>query len=254
MNLKGQVALITGAASGLGEATARALNDAGCQLVLLDKDGVRLDRLAEALGALSLSCDITDSKSIDKAICAAVSAYKKLTIAVNCAGISLAQRLVNKDGPVPLLDFQKLLHVNLLGSVMVMQQCAHQMMRQPPQTEDGERGVIINTASVAAFDGQVGQIAYSASKGAIVSMTLPAAREFAPRGVRVMAIAPGVMGTPMVSSFSSEVREGLSASVPFPPRLGLAEEYACLVLSIVQNSYLNGEVIRLDGALRMGRV
>ncbi len=251
LEFKDQVVVITGAGSGMGAATAKVLYQSGCKLALLDLQADKIASLAESLDALPLTCDVSNAESVEATVNKVVAHYGKINACINCAGIANAGRIVNRQGPMPLADFDRVVQVNLIGSFNAMRLCAAQMMSQDPVNEDGERGVIINTASVAAFEGQIGQAAYSASKGGIVSMTLPAAREFAKFGIRVVTIAPGIMDTPMMASMPEEVRASLSASVPFPKRLGYAQEYANLVKSIFENPYLNGSVIRLDGAIRM---
>ena len=254
MEIRGAAAIVTGGASGLGAATARRLAAAGAEVTLLDLD--RQADLGEALakelgaGAKFVAADVTNEEQVTQAVeLAAESA--PLRVAVNCAGIGMATRLVAKDGaPHPLGHFDITIKINLLGTFNVMRLAASQMARAEP-LQDGERGVIVNTASAAAFDGQIGQTAYSASKGGIVGMTLPAARDLSAVGIRVCAIAPGTMDTPMLAGLSEPQRQALAAGIPFPKRLGTPDDFAALAQHIVENSYLNGEVIRLDGALRM---
>ncbi|HZJ91487.1 MAG TPA: 3-hydroxyacyl-CoA dehydrogenase [Thiopseudomonas sp.] len=245
--------VITGGASGLGAATARHLVAQGACVVLLDINQQAVVAQAEQLGerALGIACDICDSEQVQSALDAATAHFGALHGLINCAGIVGGQRILGRKGPHDLDDFSRVLQINVIGSFNMLRLTAQMMVDNPPNTE-GERGVIINTASVAAYDGQLGQAAYASSKGAIVSMTLPAARELASYGIRVMTIAPGVFETPMMAGMTDEVRAGLCADVPFPPRLGKPEEYAALAQHIIENTMLNGEVIRIDGALRMG--
>ncbi|HKM38319.1 MAG TPA: 3-hydroxyacyl-CoA dehydrogenase [Thiopseudomonas sp.] len=245
--------VITGGASGLGAATARHLVAQGAGVVLLDINQHAVVAQAEQLGerALGIACDICDSQQVQHALDAATAHFGALHGLINCAGIVGGQRILGRKGPHDLDDFSRVLQINVIGSFNMLRLTAQMMVDNPPNTE-GERGVIINTASVAAYDGQLGQAAYASSKGAIVSMTLPAARELASYGIRVMTIAPGIFETPMMAGMTDEVRAGLCADVPFPPRLGKPEEYAALAQHIIENTMLNGEVIRIDGALRMG--
>ena len=245
-------AVITGGASGLGFACARAITSAGGQVCLLD---VQEQRGAEAVAELGERChffkaDVTDEASIVAVLANAQAAMGGLNAAINCAGILGAGRVLGKTGPMPLSQFETTIRVNLIGSFNVAKAAAG-LMQHNAAGEDGERGVIINTASVAAFEGQIGQAAYSASKGGVVGMTLPMAREFGRIGVRVMTIAPGIFWTPMVDGMPDEVRASLNASVPFPQRLGQPEEFADTALFILRNRYLNGGTIRLDGAVRL---
>lgn len=245
--------VITGGASGLGAATAEYLVAQGAAVVLLDINQPAVEAAAERLGnkALGLACDICDAEQVQQALDTAVKQFGALHGLINCAGIVGAQRILGRKGPHDLDDFARVLNINVIGSFNVLRLAAQVLANNAPNTQ-GERGVIINTASIAAYDGQLGQAAYAASKGAIVSLTLPAARELAGQGIRVMTIAPGIFETPMMAGMTEEVRASLSAGVPFPPRLGKPEEYAALAQHIIENSMLNGEVIRLDGALRMG--
>ena len=251
MNIANKVAIITGGASGMGAETARHLATLKTKIAILDNNIEAAKQVAEELGGLAVECDISDSVAVEKAINSVIKAFSCIHIAVNCAGIAPAARIVGREGPMPLDDFNRAIQINLVGTFNVMRLVAAQMIAQEAMGDDGERGVIINTASVAAFEGQIGQAAYSASKGGIVALTLPAAREFAKFGIRVMAIAPGVIATPMMATMTDEVAKSLSDSVPFPKRLGKPSEYAHLVQHIIENAYLNGEVIRLDGGLRM---
>jgi NAD(P)-dependent dehydrogenase (short-subunit alcohol dehydrogenase family) len=250
VEVKGTGALVAGGASGLGEATARALVEAGATVTIADLNAEKGESLAAELGASFVEADVTDEAAISTAMEQAASADGGLRISVCCAGIGWAERVAHKGGPHNLELFSKVIAVNLIGTFNVLRLAAASMSRNEPD-EEGERGVCVNTASIAAYDGQIGQIAYSASKGGIVGMTLPAARDMASRGVRVVTIAPGLFDTPLLAALPEEVRAALGAGVPFPPRLGRPEEYARLVGQIVANPMLNGETIRLDGALRM---
>lgn len=243
-------AIVTGAASGLGAATARALAASGARVALLDLSAERLEPLAEEIGGLPFACDVSDAASVDRSLTAARQEHGAARILVNCAGIAPASRIVGREGALPLEDFARVIGVNLLGTFNVMRLAAAAMTTLKP-LDDGERGVIINTASVAAYEGQIGQAAYAASKGGVASMTLPAARELARYGIRVVAIAPGLFGTPMVTTMPQEVQDTVIATIPFPRRFGKPEEYARMALSVVDNPMLNGSVIRLDAALRM---
>ena len=245
--------VITGGASGLGAATAKHLVTQGASVVLLDINEAAVIAQAQLLGqhALGLACDICDAGQVQQALDTAVERFGALHGLINCAGVVGGQRILGRKGPHDLADFSRVLNINVVGSFNMLRLATQMMVNNEPNAE-GERGVVINTASVAAYDGQLGQAAYAASKGAIVSLTLPAARELASYGIRVMTIAPGVFETPMMAGMTEEVRTSLSAGVPFPPRLGKPEEYAALAQHIIENSMLNGEVIRLDGALRMG--
>ena len=250
MLLEGQAAIVSGGASGLGRATAKALAEAGVKVAILDLNEAAAQQTADDTGGFAIGADVTDAASVEAAFAAARERHGPARIAVNCAGVGTAGRIVGREGPLPLEAFQRVVEVNLIGSFNVMRLAAAGMSALETLAE-GERGIIISTASVAAYEGQVGQAAYSASKGGIVALTLPAARELARYGVRVVAIAPGVFATPMVDGLPQGVRQSLAASVPFPSRLGRPEEYAALVLHLCGNLMINGEVIRLDGALRM---
>ncbi len=245
--------VITGGASGLGAATAQHLVEQGASVLLLDINEAAVVAQAQQLGerALGVACDICDSEQVQQALDAGVQRFGALHGLINCAGIVGAQRILGRKGPHDLADFSRVLNINVVGSFNMLRLTTQMMAENEPNAE-GERGVVINTASVAAYDGQLGQAAYAASKGAIVSLTLPAARELARHGIRVMTIAPGVFETPMMAGMTEEVRASLCADVPFPPRLGQASEYAALAQHIIENTMLNGEVIRIDGALRMG--
>jgi NAD(P)-dependent dehydrogenase (short-subunit alcohol dehydrogenase family) len=250
MRLGGQAAIVTGGGSGLGAATASLLASAGCRVSLLDINETAARAHAAAIGGVGIRCDVADAASAEAAIVMAREAHGPARVLVNCAGIGTAGRVLGRDGPMKLEAFDRVIRINLIGTFNMIRLAAADMAALEPM-EDGERGVIVNTASIAAFDGQVGQAAYAASKGGVVGMTLPIARELARSGVRVMTIAPGVFHTPMVDGLPPEVRQSLGDGVPFPQRLGMPSEYASLVGHIVANRFLNGEVIRLDGALRM---
>ncbi|WP_299148311.1 SDR family NAD(P)-dependent oxidoreductase [uncultured Tateyamaria sp.] len=250
MQLNTTQAVVTGGASGLGEATARHFASLGARVTLLDRDSNRGPVVAAEIGGHFAQTDVTDEASVQAAIDLARDKMGGITAAVNCAGIALGIKTVGRDGPHPLPAFQKTIDINLVGSFNVARLAAAAMADNTPEP-DGARGVIINTASIAAFDGQKGQAAYAASKGGIVGLTLPMARDLASSGVRVMAIAPGIFKTPMLAGLPEDVQAGLAADVPNPPRLGDPSEYARLAAFIVEMGYLNGEVIRLDGALRM---
>jgi NAD(P)-dependent dehydrogenase (short-subunit alcohol dehydrogenase family) len=250
MDPKGHAALVTGAASGLGAETAAHLARAGAKVALLDVNVDAAREWAAKIGGLAIACDVTSADSAEAAVTAAREAHGAARILVNCAGIGPPKRIVGRDGPMPLADFERVIKINLIGTFNLMRLAAAGMQGLEPLA-DGERGVIVSTASVAAYEGQIGQAAYSASKGGVAALTLPAARELAQFGIRVMTIAPGIFSTPMLRSLPQAAQDSLGASVPFPRRLGEPREYAELVLTIVRSNYLNGEVIRLDGALRM---
>jgi NAD(P)-dependent dehydrogenase (short-subunit alcohol dehydrogenase family) len=250
MDPKGHAAIVTGAASGLGAETAAALARAGAKVALLDVNIEGARAHAGKIGGLAIRCNVTSSDDAVAALKAAREAHGPARILVNCAGIGPAKRMVGRDGPMPLAEFEKVIAINLIGTFNMMRLAASDMQNLPPLA-DQERGVIVSTASVAAFEGQIGQTAYSASKGGVAALTIPAARELSQFGIRVMAIAPGVFGTPMVRALPQPAQDSLGAAVPFPRRLGEPSEFADLVLAILRNRYLNGEVIRLDGALRM---
>lgn len=249
MKLNGQSAIVTGGASGLGAETARALGHAGVKVAVLDLNIEKAREVAQAAGGIAVQCDVADAASAAAAIRAASERNGPARILVNCAGIAPAKRIVGREGPMPLDDFNRVIQVNLIGTFNMMRLAAAEMAKLDP-VED-QRGVIVSTASVAAYEGQIGQAAYSASKGGIASLTLPAARELAQFGIRVLAIAPGIFLTPLLQGMPEEVQKSLGASVPFPKRLGQPSEYAALVQHCIENAYLNGEVIRIDGALRM---
>lgn len=252
MEVKGSVAVITGGASGLGEATVRNFVEGGGQVSILDVQEEKGQRLAAELGDDVIFCmtDVTDEQSVQNAIDKTMVAFGGIHIAVNCAGVGDAAKVLGKEGPMPMELFNKVVQINLVGTMMVTRLAAEKMVANPPN-DDGEKGVVINTASAAAFDGQIGQPAYSASKAAVVGMTLPIAREFAEYGLRIVTIAPGLFETPLLAALPEKVRVSLGKMVPFPNRLGKPSEFAMLARQIVENPMLNGETIRLDGALRM---
>jgi NAD(P)-dependent dehydrogenase (short-subunit alcohol dehydrogenase family) len=253
MQIDESAAIVTGAASGLGLATARMLAMQGARVALLDIDAARVAEAAATLGsdhALGLPCDVGDAASAEHAVGQAVAAHGAPRILVSCAGIATGRRIVGRDGPMPLAEFERVIRVNLIGTFNLLRLVAAEMTQREPDAQ-GERGVIVNTASIAAFDGQIGQAAYAASKGGVAALTLPAARELARHGIRVVTIAPGIFETPMLMGLPADVQQSLGASVPFPKRLGRPDEYAALVRHILENRMLNGETIRLDGALRM---
>jgi NAD(P)-dependent dehydrogenase (short-subunit alcohol dehydrogenase family) len=250
MDIKGQIAVITGGASGLGAATAQVFADAGAKVALLDVNLAAAQQTADKLGGIAVKCDVTDEQSATDALSEVQKKYGVGRVLVNCAGVGPPKRIVGRDGPMPLADYKRVIDINLIGTFNMMRLFAAALSKAEP-FDDGERGVIISTASVAAFEGQIGQAAYSSSKGGVVALTMPAAREFAQFGIRVMTIAPGIFHTPMLAALPEDAQKSLGASVPFPPRLGRPEEYADLALFIVSNGYMNGETIRIDGALRM---
>lgn len=252
MDIQQKTILISGGGSGLGQATAERLASEGANVVILDVDQAKGNVTAQALGpqALFMAADVTDEAAVQNAITQAQTHFGAIHGAVNCAGIAIGERITGKRGPHRLDAFAKVINVNLIGSFNVLRLAATAMAQNQPG-EDGERGVIVNTASVAAFDGQIGQAAYAASKGGIVGLTLPAARDLATYGIRVVTIAPGLFDTPLMASLPEAARASLGEQVPFPSRLGQPAEYAALVSHIFANRMLNGEVIRLDGALRM---
>lgn len=251
MKISGQTAIITGGGSGMGAATAKLLAEQGANVVLFDMNREAAEKVAAETNGLACEVNVTDEQSVANALATAVKKFEIPRICINCAGIAPAERVVGKSGPMPLDHFAKVIQVNLIGTFNVMRLVAAEMIKSEPIGEDSERGVIINTASVAAYEGQIGQSAYSASKGGVVGLTLPAAREFAQFGVRVMAIAPGLVDTPMLQGLPDEIRASIAAGIPYPKRFAKPSEYAELVAHIVNNPMLNGSVIRLDGALRM---
>jgi len=252
MEVKDCVTVVTGGASGLGEATVRDMLKHGGKVVIFDFDEKRGKEVSSELGDSVIFCktDVTDEKSVQAAVDKTLEAFGALHIAVNCAGVGTPAKVLGKDGPVPIDSFNKVVQINLIGTVNVIRLAAEKMVKNTPN-EDGEKGVVINTASAAAFEGQIGQAAYSASKAGVVGMTLPIAREFADYGIRVMTIAPGLFETPMLAGLPEKAKEALNKMMPFPKRLGKPFEFALLVRQIVENPMLNGSVIRLDAALRM---
>jgi NAD(P)-dependent dehydrogenase (short-subunit alcohol dehydrogenase family) len=252
MDIKGIGAFVSGGASGLGEATTRALVEKGARVAIADVNDEKAEALAAELGdaAIAVHCDVSSEEETQAAVAAAVEAFGELRLTVGCAGVGWAEKTVSKRGPHQLLPFETVVRINLIGMFNVLRLSAAAMNDNEPAA-DGERGAVVMTASVAAFDGQIGQISYSASKAGIAGMTLPAARDLSSRGIRVCTIAPGLFDTPLLAALPEEARLALGAGVPFPPRLGLPAEYAQLAISIAENQMLNGETIRLDGALRM---
>ncbi len=250
MKLAGAAAIVTGGGSGLGKATAEAFAAKGARVAVLDRNAQAAEAVAKAIGGLALAGDVADPASAEAALARAAAAHGAARILVNCAGIGVAKRVVGRDGPQPLADFETVIRVNLVGTFNMIRLFAAAASRLEP-LDGGERGIVVNTASVAAYEGQIGQAAYSASKGGVVAMTLPIARELAQFGVRVNSIAPGLFLTPMLLGLPQEAQDSLGRAVPFPARLGDPAEYAALAAFIVENPYLNGETIRIDGALRM---
>jgi NAD(P)-dependent dehydrogenase (short-subunit alcohol dehydrogenase family) len=252
VKLDGAPALVAGGASGLGAATARELVARGANVAVVDLDGDRASALADELGGATISfkADVTKEDEVQAAVAGAVEAFGGLRLAVSCAGIGWAEKVLGRDGPAQLAPFETVVRVNLVGTFNVLRHSAAAIGAGEPD-DGGERGVVVMTASIAAFDGQMGQAAYSASKGGIVGLTLPAARDLARNGIRVCTIAPGIFDTPLLAALPEESRKSLGESIPFPPRLGQPEEYARLACHIAENGMLNGETIRLDGALRM---
>ncbi|RAU22012.1 3-hydroxyacyl-CoA dehydrogenase [Paramagnetospirillum kuznetsovii] len=250
MNIKALAAIVTGGGSGLGQATARALAAQGAKVAVFDIDAARAEATAKEIGGVFAACDVTDEASTIAALAKARAAHGPARIAVSCAGVVTPGKVVGRKGPMPLETFARVIQVNLVGTFNVMRLAAADMAALEP-LDGAERGVIVNTASIAAWDGQIGQCAYASSKGGVAALSLPAARELAPLGIRVMAVAPGYMETPMLAGMPEEVMEGLVASTLFPHRLGRPEEFAKMVLAIIDNPMLNGSAIRLDGAVRM---
>jgi len=250
MDVQGTSAIVTGGASGLGAGTARALAAAGAKVAIFDMNMDAANQVAAEIGGMAIECDVSSAASAEAAVAAARAAHGAAAICVNCAGIGTAHRIVSRDGPVDLEVYAKVINVNLIGTFNVLRLAAADMTGREPN-DDGERGIIINTASVAAYEGQIGQAAYSSSKGGIVGLTLPAAREFARSGIRVLAIAPGLFATPMLLGMPQEIQDNLAATLPFPSRFGTPEEYAKLVMHMVDNPIMNGEVVRLDSAIRL---
>ena len=250
MDANGAAAIVTGGGSGLGQATAAALARAGAKVALLDINEEAARSAADSIGGIAIACDVADAASAEAAVARAAAAHGPARILVNCAGIAPAARIVGRNGPADLAAYARVIGVNLIGTFNMIRLVAAGASALEP-LPGGERGVIVSTASVAAYEGQIGQAAYASSKAGVVGLTLPAAREFASIGIRVCAIAPGIFETPMLRGLPQEVQDSLGASVPFPSRLGRADEFAALVMAIVGNAMLNGETIRLDGALRM---
>lgn len=251
MDIKGLAAIVTGGGSGMGAEVARHLAKAGAKVAVLDINKANVEAVAKEIGGLGIECDVTSDESAKAAFAAARAAHGPVRVLMNCAGIAPGARVVGKDGPHDLGFFAKVIGVNLIGSFNMLRLAAAEMSTLDTLNNTGERGVIINTASVAAYEGQIGQAAYSASKGGVVGMTLPAARELARFGVRVVTIAPGLIGTPMLLGMPQEVQDSLIATTLFPKRLGLPEEFAKLALHVIDNAMINGETIRLDGAVRL---
>lgn len=250
MQVKDQAAIVTGGASGLGAATARRLAAAGARVAVLDLNLKLAEAVAAEIGGVAIACDVSDAAHGEAAIAAAAKAHGPARVLVNCAGIGVAKRVIGRDGPMALADFDRVIRVNLIGSFNMIRLATGPMSALEP-LPTGERGVVISTASIAAYDGQIGQSAYSASKGGIVGMTLPIAREMAQFGIRVLTIAPGLFLTPLLAALPQEAQDSLAAAIPFPRRLGHADEFASLALHMIDNPYLNGEVVRLDASLRM---
>lgn len=253
MDVSGEAAIVTGGASGLGRATAEALVAAGAKVTLLDRNAELTETTAAEIGALAAPADVTDPASVQAALDKAEAAHGPARVCINCAGIGGSVRIVNRKGqPMELDHFRKIIEVNLIGTFNTLRLAAAAMSKLEPTGEDGLKGVIVNTASVAGYEGQIGQAAYTASKGGVIGLTIQAARDLSAHGVRVCTIAPGIMLTPLLMGLPQETLDMLGDQVPFPKRTGHANEYASLAMEIVRNDYLNGEVIRLDGAIRMG--
>ena len=250
MDISGHAAIVTGAASGLGAATAAMLAEAGAKVAILDVNADLAQAVAKKIGGLALSCDVTSADAMAAALAAAKAQHGVARIVINCAGVGPAKRIVGRDGPMPLADFERVVQINLVGTFNVLRLTGAAMQSLDPLL-DGERGIIVCTASVAAYEGQIGQAAYAASKGGVVGLIMPAAREFAQFGIRVNAIAPGIFSTPMLEALPEQAQQSLAASVPFPKLLGRPPQFASLVRQMIENRYLNGETIRIDGALRM---
>jgi NAD(P)-dependent dehydrogenase (short-subunit alcohol dehydrogenase family) len=250
MDIRGHAAIVTGGASGLGAATARMLADAGAKVAILDVNRKAAAAIAIDINGIALDCDVTDSAATEQAFAKAAADHGVARILINCAGVGPARRIVGRDGPMPLAEFERVVQINLVGTFNAMRLAAN-AMQSLEALQDGERGIIVCTASVAAYEGQVGQAAYAASKGGVVALVMPAAREFAQFGIRVNAVAPGIFSTPMLHALPEAAQQSLAAAVPFPKLLGQPPQYASLVRHLIENRYINGEVIRLDGALRM---
>ncbi|WP_366553756.1 SDR family NAD(P)-dependent oxidoreductase [Aquibaculum sediminis] len=251
MDVKGLAAIVTGGGSGMGATTARALAKAGAKVAVLDINEEGVKRVAEEIGGLGFRCDVTSAEQAEAVMAEAREKHGPARVLVNCAGVAPAKRIVGRNGPMPLEEFRKAVDINLVGSFNMLRLAAADMLGAEPVNEDGERGLIVNTASIAAGEGQLGQVAYAASKAGVVGMMLPAAREFAKSGVRVMTIAPGLFATPMLLNMPEEVQENLANQVPFPKRFGKEEEFSSLVMHILGNPMLNADNIRLDGGMRM---
>ena len=251
MDIADQPAVVTGGGSGMGAATARALAAAGARITIIDQDETQARATAEAIDGQAFVCDVTDTAAMEEAFAAAADTYGPTRLAVACAGIAPAGRIIGKGGAEPADQLARVMNVNVLGSYHLLRLAAAQMARAEPVNDDGERGVIIMTASIAAWEGQIGQSAYAASKAAVIGMTLPAARELARFGIRVVSIAPGLIGTPMLLNMPETVLDGLRAATVFPKRLGGPDEFASLAVHVAENVLINGETLRLDGALRM---
>jgi NAD(P)-dependent dehydrogenase (short-subunit alcohol dehydrogenase family) len=250
MDIRGHAAIVTGGASGLGAATARMLAEAGAKVAIIDVNQKAAAEVAIDIDGIALDCDVTDAGATEKAVAAAAADHGTARIVINCAGVGPAKRIVGRDGPMPLAEFARVVEINLVGTFNVMRLTAAAMQPLEP-LQDSERGIIVCTASVAAYEGQIGQAAYAASKGGVVGLVLPAAREFAQFGIRVNAVAPGIFSTPMLHALPEAAQQSLAVSVPFPKLLGQPPQYAALVRHMIENRYLNGTVVRLDGALRM---
>ena len=251
MQLKDMAAIVTGGASGLGAATARRLAAQGAKVAVCDLNAKLAESVAAEIKGTAILCDVSDAASAEAAVAQASKAHGPARVLVNCAGIGVAKRVIGRDGPMPLADFDRVIRVNMIGTFNMLRLATAEMSKLEPLAATGERGVVINTASVAAYDGQIGQAAYSASKGGIVAMTLPIARELAQFGIRVLTIAPGLFLTPLLANLPQEAQDSLAAAIPFPRRLGAPEEFASLAMHMIDNPYLNGEVVRLDASLRM---
>ena len=251
MNLENLPALVTGGGSGMGAVTAQMLSGRGARVAVLDRDIDAARKTAQQIDGLAIEADVSSAQSVEAALQQIVDEWGAPRVAVSCAGIAPASRIVGREGPHDLDLFQQVININLVGTFNVLRLCAARMAELEPWSESGSRGVIVNTASVAAYEGQIGQAAYSSSKGGVLALTLPAARELSRFGVRVMTIAPGLIGTPMLLNMPDDVQDSLAGQVPFPSRFGKPKEFADLVSHIIDNEMLNGEVIRLDGALRL---
>jgi len=250
MDIRGHAAIVTGGASGLGAATARMLAEAGAKVAIFDVNQKAAVDVARDIDGYAIACDVTSAAATEAAFAKAAADHGTPRILINCAGIGPAKRIVGRDGPMPLADFERVIAINLIGTFNALRLAGAAMQNLEP-LQDGERGIIVCTASVAAYEGQIGQAAYAASKGGVVALVMPAAREFAQFGIRVNAIAPGIFATPMLHALPEAAQQSLAASVPFPKLLGQPPQYAALVRHMIENRYLNGEVVRLDGALRM---